>query len=148
MSDGFYESREWLDLRYRVLQKAGGSCKLCGCRASADNTLQVDHIKPRSLHPDLALVESNMQVLCRHCNMGKSNKDSTDWRVRASSELISQLNWKTAVLAHATPEQRGKLEQLSWLMKNDLEWAKEATRQYKILWGEIEFDWAGTKVDK
>jgi hypothetical protein len=144
----FYDSREWLDLRYRVLQKAGGSCKLCGCRATADNPIQVDHIKPRSLHPDLELAESNMQVLCQSCNKGKSNKDDTDWRFRASTELIEKLNWKTAVLAHATPEQRAKLEQLSWLMKNDPDLGREAGRQYKVLWGEIEFDWASTKVQK
>ena len=148
MSDDFFESREWLELRYSVLQKNNGCCILCGCRASAENPLQVDHIKPRSKFPDLALVESNLQVLCKGCNHGKSNKDQTDWRFRASNELIDQLNWKTAVLAHATPEQKGKLEQLSWLMKNDPDWAKEAARQYKILWGEIEFDWAGRKVSK
>jgi len=146
MKDNFYDSPEWLDLRYRVLQKAGGSCKLCGCRAAPDNPLHVDHIKPRSLHPELTLAESNMQVLCKSCNLGKSNKDSTDWRFRASNELIASLNWKTAVLAHATSEQKGKLEQLSWLMKNDPEWGREAARQYKILWGEIEFEWAGAMV--
>lgn len=144
----FYDSPEWLALRYRVLQKNSGSCMLCGCRASIDNPLQVDHIKPRSLHPDLELAESNMQVLCKNCNQGKSNKDSTDWRFRASNELIGQLNWKTAVLTRATPEQKAKLEQLSWLMKNDPEWGREAGRQYKILWGELELEWAATKVPK
>lgn len=148
MIGDFYESPQWLALRYRVLQKANGSCRLCGCRATEDNPIQVDHIKPRSLHPELELAESNLQVLCKACNMGKSNKDDTDWRFRASNELIEQLNWKTAVLGHATPEQRAKLEQLSWLMKNDPDWAREANRQYKILWGEIELDWAGSRVGK
>jgi 5-methylcytosine-specific restriction endonuclease McrA len=140
----FYESREWLDLRYRVLQKSGGSCKLCGCRASSDNPLQVDHIKPRSKHPELALVESNMQVLCKNCNQGKSNKDVTDWRFRASRELIDKVNRKTAILGHATAEQRGKLEQLGWLAKNDPSFHKEAEKQYKALWQEIEADWLAT----
>lgn len=141
MSDGFYESREWLDLRYRVLQRAGGSCKLCGCRATAENPIQVDHIKPRSLHPELALVESNLQVLCKSCNMGKSNKDATDWRFRASQELLDKMNRKTAILNHATAEQRGKLEQLGWLAKNDPSFHKEAGRQYHALWGDVEADW-------
>lgn len=141
MNDGFYETREWLDLRYRVLQKAGGSCKLCGCRATPDNPIQVDHIKPRSLHPELALVESNMQVLCKSCNMGKSNKDETDWRFRASREAMDALDRKTHILAHAAPAQRGKLEQLSWLRKNDPDLGKEADRQYQALWQEIEADW-------
>jgi 5-methylcytosine-specific restriction endonuclease McrA len=146
VKDDFYSSPEWLDLRYRVLQKNNGSCRLCGCRATAENPIHVDHIKPRSLHPELALAESNLQILCKACNLGKSNKDSTDWRFQASNELIGQLNWKSAVLAHATPEQRAKLEQLSWLMRNDPDWGREAGRQYKVLWGEIEFDWTGTRV--
>lgn len=137
----FYDSREWLDLRYRVLQRAGGSCKLCGCRATPDNPIQVDHIKPRSLHPELALVESNMQVLCQSCNKGKSNKDDTDWRWKASTELTDGLNRKTAILGHASPTQRGKLEQLSWLAKNDADFHREAQRQYAALWREIEADW-------
>jgi X-X-X-Leu-X-X-Gly heptad repeat protein len=42
--------------------------------------LHVDHIKPRSLYPARALDPENLQVLCRDCNLGKSNKDATDWR--------------------------------------------------------------------
>lgn len=142
MSD-FYESREWLDLRYRVLQKSGGSCKLCGCRATPQNPLHVDHIKPRSLHPELALIESNMQVLCRSCNMGKSNKDSTDWRFKASRELTDSINRKAAVLASADPLRKAKLAQLGWLKRNDvdLQIRREAEKQYKALWKEVEADW-------
>jgi hypothetical protein len=143
MSDDFYESREWLDLRYRVLKRAGGCCKLCGCRGTADSPLQVDHIKPRSLYPDLALVEANLQVLCKACNGGKSNKDETDWRFKASRELVDKLNRKTAILESATPAQKAKLEQLSWLRKNDVDFQikKEAEKQYQALWKEIEADW-------
>ena len=141
MSEGFYESREWLDLRYRVLQKAGGSCKLCGCRATPENPIHVDHIKPRSLHPELALIESNLQVLCKACNMGKSNKDSTDWRFKASRELIDKVQRKTAILAHATAEQRAKLEQLGWLARNDPSFHKEAEKQYQAIWQDVEADW-------
>ncbi len=144
MSD-FYESREWLDLRYRVLQKAGGSCKLCGCRATAENPLHVDHIEPRSKRPELALVESNLQVLCKSCNMGKSNKDNTDWRWKASQELIDGVNRKTAILASATDLQRGKLEQLGWLRRNDVDKhiRREAEKQYLALWAEVEAAWKG-----
>jgi 5-methylcytosine-specific restriction endonuclease McrA len=73
----FYESREWLELRYRVLKKYGRTCMLCGHK---NGRIHVDHIKPRSKYPQLALVESNLQVLCEACNLGKSNKDETDWR--------------------------------------------------------------------
>lgn len=72
----FYRSPEWLDLRYRALTASRGRCELCG----ATNQLHVDHIKPRSKYPRLELALSNLQVLCRECNLGKSNKDETDWR--------------------------------------------------------------------
>jgi 5-methylcytosine-specific restriction endonuclease McrA len=75
----FLHSREWLQMRYRVLKKCNW-CQLCGHKGSPDNPIQVDHIKPRSTHRHLALVESNLQVLCRDCNLGKSDRDSTDWR--------------------------------------------------------------------
>lgn len=42
--------------------------------------MHVDHIKPKSLHPELKYELSNLQVLCEDCNIGKSNLDDTDWR--------------------------------------------------------------------
>lgn len=83
--DEFYESKEWRHFRYQALKESDGRCKLCG-RSSKDKvTLHVDHIKPRSLFPKLALDPGNLQVLCEDCNMGKSNKDDTDWRHQARS---------------------------------------------------------------
>lgn len=73
----FYSSREWLQLRYHALLKYGRKCMCC----SAMNVeIHVDHIKPRSLYPKLELDINNLQVLCRDCNLGKSNLDSTDFR--------------------------------------------------------------------
>lgn len=76
----FYDSREWQELRYRVLKESKGACELCGITKSDGAILQVDHVKPRSTHPLLELERSNLQVLCRDCNLGKSNRDTTDWR--------------------------------------------------------------------
>jgi hypothetical protein len=73
----FYKTREWRELRYKVLVRLGKKCQCCG---EEGGYIHVDHIKPRSLFPELELEESNLQVLCEACNMGKSNKDSTDWR--------------------------------------------------------------------
>jgi hypothetical protein len=78
--NGFYESRQWQELRYRALRHHGRKCMLC---FATDCELHVDHIKPRSKYPELALQFENLQVLCRACNMGKSNKDETDWRPSA-----------------------------------------------------------------
>lgn len=78
--DGFYDSPGWISLRYEALKASAGRCAACGSRPTENNPLHVDHIKPRSLHPELQLVLSNLQVLCKQCNLGKSNKDETDWR--------------------------------------------------------------------
>ncbi len=76
----FYGSEAWQRVRYQALKKSDGRCCLCG-RSRADGVrLHVDHIKPKSLFPDLALDLNNLQVLCADCNLGKTNKDSTDWR--------------------------------------------------------------------
>ncbi|WP_409013867.1 HNH endonuclease [Dyadobacter sp. CY356] len=48
--------------------------------------LHVDHVKPRSNYPKLALKLTNLQILCRACNLGKSNCFNDDWRPK---------DWKT-----------------------------------------------------
>jgi len=74
----FYSSSKWREVRYKALKMYGGKCKLCGVSGS-HAVLHVDHIKPRSHYPNLALDLSNLQVLCEDCNLGKSNKDDTKW---------------------------------------------------------------------
>lgn len=77
IAPNFYLSREWREIRYSVLKKYNRSCMVC---FRSNIKLHVDHIKPISKHPELALVFENLQVLCRDCNIGKGNKDSIDWR--------------------------------------------------------------------
>jgi 5-methylcytosine-specific restriction endonuclease McrA len=66
--------------RYQAIMIHGGVCQCCGRRPTPDNPLHVDHIKPRSKFPELALDTDNLQSLCRKCNIGKSNLDCSDWR--------------------------------------------------------------------
>jgi len=133
--DPFFTSRAWLEVRYRVLKKHKGCCECCGSRGSAENPIQVDHIQPRSRHPELALVLSNLQVLCRSCNLGKSNKDSTDWRWQPSRELL--------ILETAASASRARLQQLGWLKLNgdSKQIRNEAAKQYRKLWREVEEAW-------
>lgn len=76
----FLTSWEWTTLRYQALQKHGRRCMCCGASPETGATLHVDHIKPRSKFPQLALDLSNLQVLCAACNKGKGNWDETDFR--------------------------------------------------------------------
>lgn len=87
-SDAFYNSKEWRAVRFVALKRADGCCTLCG-RSKRDHgvVLHVDHIKPRSLFPKFALDAANLQVLCEDCNLGKSNRDQTDWRPSNVIEL-------------------------------------------------------------
>ena len=48
--------------------------------------IHVDHIKPRSIYPDLALTYDNLQLLCEDCNLGKGNKCEIDWRPEEMNE--------------------------------------------------------------
>jgi len=71
----FYQTHAWKALRYDVLQSSDGTCGLCGRSRDSGAVLHVDHIKPRSKYPELALELTNLQVLCDDCNIGKLDKD-------------------------------------------------------------------------
>lgn len=79
-SGRFLASDRWAALRYETIRDRGARCECCGATPAQGAQLAVDHIKPRSLYPELALDPDNLQVLCRTCNRGKSNSDQTDWR--------------------------------------------------------------------
>jgi rubredoxin len=135
----FYESREWMDLRYRALKRSSGMCQCCGHRGDKLNPLQVDHIKPRSKFPALELKLDNLQVLCRDCNMGKGARDSTDWRFVPSKEL--------SVLNNIDPARRFRLQQLGWLKINgeSKQVRLEAHKEYRRLWRECEQEWLSSR---
>jgi hypothetical protein len=79
-SEFFLKSKEWLELRYKIITKYGAKCQCCGRDRNDGAIIQIDHIKPRSIYPELATDESNLQCCCRECNLGKSYKFTTDWR--------------------------------------------------------------------
>lgn len=78
-SQQFYRSRSWQSVRYQFLKTVEKKCVLCG---SVRGPFHVDHIKPRSRYPHLALNRNNLQLLCAPCNLGKGADDSgnTDFR--------------------------------------------------------------------
>lgn len=80
VTDGFLASYEWRKLRMVVLKKRGARCECCGSTPADGVRMHVDHIKPRRKFPELALTESNLQILCEVCNHGKGSWDQTDWR--------------------------------------------------------------------
>lgn len=88
-TDAFLLSYEWRKLRMVVLKKYGSRCQCCGASPADGVRMHVDHIKPRRLFPELALTESNLQVLCEVCNHGKGNWDQTDWRDKSEPLVVT-----------------------------------------------------------
>ena len=83
-SDGFLWSPEWRSLRAQTLKRYGHRCMCCGYEPKDLRRINVDHIKPRKLFPELALDPENLQVLCARCNKAKGNKHTTDYRSQSS----------------------------------------------------------------
>lgn len=71
---------KWLHLRMEVFRKYGKECMCCG---AIKGPMHVDHIKPKSLYPELTWDFNNLQVLCEDCNMGKGNLFEDDWRTKS-----------------------------------------------------------------
>lgn len=64
----------WQKLRFATLLKHNGRCAICGVTAKQGYEMHVDHIKPVSKFPELAMQEENLQVLCQSCNARKGTK--------------------------------------------------------------------------
>ena len=73
--DEFYSSAEWKMLRSTVIEEEGKTCGNCSRRIMREVDVTVDHILPRSRHPELALDRSNLTVLCRSCNSAKGDRE-------------------------------------------------------------------------
>lgn len=58
-------------MRYRILEMARFRCVACGSSSNDGVTLHIDHIIPISRGGSSD--ESNLQVLCQPCNLGKSD---------------------------------------------------------------------------
>ncbi len=67
-------------LSYDVKKRDNRTCRLCGAKAP-DVELHIDHIVPLSKGGETTL--DNLQVLCADCNLGKGDRDDTDWRTSA-----------------------------------------------------------------
>lgn len=85
-STDFSQDKRWLRVRYEVLARDGAKCACCGSTAADGKVMHVDHIKPFSKAPELIYDASNLQVLCADCNIGKGNRDATDWRDETAKE--------------------------------------------------------------
>ncbi len=82
----FGTSSNWQYLREMVFKIQGTKCLCCGKEVKG---MHVDHIMPKSSHPQLEFMIDNLQVLCPDCNRAKSNVAQTDFR--KSDHIIALL---------------------------------------------------------
>lgn len=82
--NSFYLSNRWLILKKQVRSLYKCGCMKCG---KIKCEIHIDHIFPRSLYPELEYSIHNLQILCRDCNMQKSNIDNTDYRTKEQIKL-------------------------------------------------------------
>jgi 5-methylcytosine-specific restriction endonuclease McrA len=67
---------EWNRLKNLIFEKYGKVCLKC----RSTEHISLDHIKPYSIYPELAIDPNNLQPLCRSCNSTKGNRNITDYR--------------------------------------------------------------------
>lgn len=89
--ENLYTSEDWYRLSRIVKKIYGNTCMRCGSFKQP----QADHIKPRSLFPELELDISNIQVLCKSCNFSKSNKETKDYRTK--EDLVKLANYLLSI---------------------------------------------------
>jgi len=58
-------------VRFQILKRDNYACQMCGATAADGAKLEIDHIVPVSKGGQND--EDNLQVLCRDCNIGKSD---------------------------------------------------------------------------
>lgn len=74
-----YIDWHWVKRRFRGSHFRGAHCAHCR-KWFRRGEIHIDHIKPRSKHPQLAFALSNLQFLCAQCNSTKSAYDGDDWK--------------------------------------------------------------------
>lgn len=83
--NAFYKSEKWLNLRLKVIVQYGKRCMKCGLTRGE---MHIDHIRPRSIYPEMEYSLDNLQILCRSCNLAKGAWDHTDWRPKKENAEI------------------------------------------------------------
>jgi 5-methylcytosine-specific restriction endonuclease McrA len=81
-ADPFYASPAWAKLRSKVRAswRRAGSPPCPDCGQKITGLPVVDHIIARRKRPDLALVESNLRVICHPCNSRKGHWEDREDR--------------------------------------------------------------------
>jgi len=77
--------------RAEVLRRDGWSCVQCGYRSHKRRDIEVDHIKPFALFPELRLDVNNGRTLCLDCHSLTPSYKNTKMKVADFINLIPQI---------------------------------------------------------
>lgn len=104
-------------LRYALIEEAKGMCQACGAIPSKTNTLDIDHIIPKSKSKNGKVKTAqnetvdvddkrNLQVLCAKCNRGKRDSGSYNFKPDKSrlEHVITNALVKARELGFSTSE--------------------------------------------
>lgn len=74
-SKGFYNSKEWAQVRAYVLMRDHYKCTLCG-RSGDLEVHHIEHLKPSNINnAAITLNEKNLTTLCRDCHFRVHTQD-------------------------------------------------------------------------
>jgi 5-methylcytosine-specific restriction endonuclease McrA len=85
--ENIYQSTRWADTKKVVYSLYDFKCMKCGAK---DKEMHVDHICPVSKYPAMKWSINNLQLLCKGCNMEKSNVNENDYRTLEQKDLCSK----------------------------------------------------------
>jgi hypothetical protein len=85
--ENIYQSTRWADTKKVVYSLYDFKCMKCGAK---DKEMHVDHICPVSKYPAMKWSINNLQLLCKNCNMEKSNVNENDYRTLEQKDLCSK----------------------------------------------------------
>lgn len=73
----FYRTKQWVNLRQRVLDEQHYLCQYCKCDGVVKQGKTVDHVRPLELFPNDGADIANLAVTCSRCHTLK-----TKWEQR------------------------------------------------------------------
>ena len=69
----YKHGNDWKTLRNIILERDDYTCQ--ECRWCEPDIMQVDHIQPKSIYPELQYELNNLECLCPNCHARKTIKD-------------------------------------------------------------------------
>lgn len=76
--------------RRRAKERDNYTCQICGL--ADKEVLEVDHIIPKFIRPDLKSELSNMLTLCANCHKRKTNRDKKQiWALKQERKSLQEI---------------------------------------------------------